>query len=382
MAEGSSCRRRMRFTAAIGAIVLVGCAQLLDIPSEPELVAPRGPDLAGERADDEATSTVDAEAAMGAAAPHSPGKTAFAPGSDGVMTNDVAGLDPGLAPVAAGSPPDALDAGVADASSPPAAACQGLERIAVDVVFIVDNSGSMADEATAFERALPAFVERLASDDVDFRIILLSRHRLEEPDASAEASTSVCIAAPVSGLEACPSERPAPGPRFFQYSVKIDAADSLQRLLDTFSRPDPFGLTRAGWSEWLREGARLVFIEISDADSDLPASELTSALSAAAPARFGADPAAPSFVFHSVVGVRQRPLGLDIYAPGEPIEPRVCEGEGSNPDNAGEVYQELSRLTRGLRLSVCPARALGTRLQALATDVAFRSLRACAATTD
>jgi hypothetical protein len=173
-----------------------------------------------------------------------------------------------------------------------------------------------------------------------------------------------------------------PGPRFFHYSVKIDATDSLQRALETFSQPDPLGLTAIGWSEWLRHESRQVFIEISDSDSDLPASELTSALSAAAPEHFGADPSVPSFVFHSVVGVRQKALTLDIYGPDEAIEARICEGEGSNPDNAGEVYQELSRLTGGLRLSLCPAAALGLRLQALATDAVLRSVRPCAAASD
>jgi hypothetical protein len=294
-----------------------------------------------------------------------------------------------MAPTHAGgqpssTPPGGLDAGVVDAGSgaPGPASCDGFERVPLDLIFIVDNSGSMVSEATAFEQALPAFVQRLESDDVDFRIVLLSRHRLEEPDASAEASTSICIAAPVSGLEACPSERPVLGSRFFHYSVKIDAADSLQRALQTLSQPDPHGLTAIGWSEWLRPESRQVFIEISDADSDLPASELTRALSAAAPEHFGADPAAPSFVFHSVVGIRQKALTLDIYGPDEPIEPRICAGEGSNPDNAGEVYQELSRLTGGLRLSLCPPGALGLRLQALATDAVLRSVRPCTAVSD
>jgi hypothetical protein len=381
------------FTAAIGAIgVLVGCAQLLDIPPDPELAVAPAPrltaeEVAGDGAD---RAPPDADAAAAAASTEPASEAAGAPGSDGVVpAGDVAGIaegtEPRISPVPpATAAPDALDAGVVDASAvaPSAAPCEGFERVPIDVVFIVDNSGSMAVEVAAFEQALPAFVERLDGDDVDFRIILLSRHRRDDPDVSAEASTSVCISAPVAGLDACPSDRPVPGPRFFQYSVKIDATDSLIHLLQTFSRPDPFGLTRIGWSEWLRAGSRPVFIEISDADSELAASELTSALSAAAPERFGADPAAPTFVFHSVVGVRQRALGLDIYGPGEPIVPGVCDGEGSNPDNAGEVYQELSRLTGGLRLSICPAGAIGSRLQALATAVALHSLRPCAVARD
>ena len=339
MAEGLSGRGRAASIsaasiAAIGAFV--GCAELLGIPSDPELSGPPVPGLAP--TDAEAVSTSEAMVPGGAAAPSAPPSgAAGASGSDGILpAGNVTGVgevvDPGLA---AGQPATApsvgLDAGIVDAGEPRPVTCDGVVRVPLDVIFIVDNSGSMASEAAAFEQALPAFVERLERGDVDFRIILLSRHRLDEPDASAEASTSVCIPVPVSGLEACPSEKPVLGARFFHYSVKIDAADSLQLALQTFSQPDRFGLTASGWSEWLRAEARQVFIEISDADSDLPASELTSALSAAAPEHFGADPAAPSFVFHSVVGVRQKSLALDIYGPREAIEPRICEGRAATP---------------------------------------------------
>jgi hypothetical protein len=148
-------------------------------------------------------------------------------------------------------------------------------------------------------------------------------------------------------------------------------------VLQTFAAPDPFDLTAIGWSEWLRPGARTIFIELTDADSALGANDFVTALQAAAPQFFGDDPTSPSFVFHAVTGVVQRSFAPDIYVAEEPIEPALCEGAGSNPDNAGVVYQELSRSTGGLRLSVCPAAALGLRLAVLATDVTLRSVRGC-----
>jgi hypothetical protein len=82
-------------------------------------------------------------------------------------------------------------------------------------------------------------------------------------------------------------------------------------------------------------------------------------------------------VFHSILGIAQKPNVPDIYAASEPIEPAVCSGEGTTPDDAGVVYQALSRETGGLRLSICPANAMSGRLTALATDVALRSVRVC-----
>jgi hypothetical protein len=265
--------------------------------------------------------------------------------------------------VSAAAPPDAGLAGGADAGAPSCAP--------VDVIFAVDNSGSMAEEDAAFEGALPGFVARLASAGIDYRVILVSRHRQAERGSGSEANTSVCIPSPVSGLAQCPSESPAPTGRFFHYSIKLDAADSLARLLESLSAPDPFGLTASGWSEWLRPSARKLFIEITDADSELSASEFTSALSAASPEHFAAG--ASSFVFHAVLGITPNVESGGVYDAAQPIELERCSGAGSSIDSAGPVYQELSRATGGLRLPICPPEALGSRLELLADDTIARS---------
>jgi hypothetical protein len=246
--------------------------------------------------------------------------------------------------------------------------------VALDIIFAVDNSGSMAEECTAFEEALPRFVERLSSAGVDHSIILVSRHRRDARGSSDEADTSVCIAAPVSGLAACPSEAPALSARFFHHSIKLDAADSFERLLESLVEADPFDLNAAGWSEWLRPSARKVFIEITDADSDMSASDFSAALQAAEPDQFGRS--APSFVFHSVVGLAEK-AGGGAYGPEEPLVDETCSAPGSSIDGAGTEYQALSRATGGLRLSICPPEALAQSLDVLAEDTLARSVVAC-----
>lgn len=378
----------MQRARPIGCAALLGaclaCAQVLGIPADPELaVAPASqgdPIRAG--ADEPLSPPPRDPASSGAPSPAPQDDRGSR--SDGVLpSGSIAGIDETRESRPDAPQPDApldrADAGAPDAGSGPVpVACDGrFERVPVDLVFIVDNSGSMPEETASFEQALPSFVALLDDDQVDYRIILLSRHRRDERAESEEASTSVCVAAPVSGLAECPSDRPALGPRFFQYSVKIDDDDSLSRVLEAFDAPDPFGLTALGWSEWLRPGARTIFVEITDADSALPAGEFTTSLQAAAPASFGSDASRPGFVFHSITGVIQRAFAPDIYRADEPLEAAVCEGIGSNPDNAGVVYQDLSRSTGGLRASVCPAAALGLRLAVLASDATLRSFREC-----
>jgi hypothetical protein len=368
---------------ALGA--LVGCAQVLGIPSDPEVV-PSPPPV-------QALSTSDADGVSSAMAPGSGGAPADPTGvepdtsssDDVIPPENVSGIPPeDLGPLPAGplviepdaSAPEDGDDGVLQ--PPPEETCDdGVERVPIDVVFIVDNAAGMRTAATRFEGAVPDFAEVLDVEGVDYRLILLSRHRQGARDDDELSATATCIAAPVSGVADCPSERPAPGPRFFPYSTSIDAAGSLDQALAAFSQPDVFGVTSVGWSEWLRLGSRKVFIEISDGDSTLPGSEFVSALARAAPEHFNAELENPGFVFHSIIGVSQKRNALDIYAPDEPIESGVCSGDGTNPANAGEGLQELSRATQGLRQSICPATVMSLRLQVIAIDVVRRSFAAC-----
>jgi hypothetical protein len=69
---------------------------------------------------------------------------------------------------------------------------------------MLDNSGSMSDELQAVEDNLNLnFASILANSGVDYRVILLSRHRREVRDESGESSTSVCVTTPLSALADC-----------------------------------------------------------------------------------------------------------------------------------------------------------------------------------
>jgi len=67
----------------------------------------------------------------------------------------------------------------------------------VDIILLLDNSGSMDDELDAVERNINVnFAQILTDSMVDYRVILISRHRKAARDANAEASTSICVEAP------------------------------------------------------------------------------------------------------------------------------------------------------------------------------------------
>jgi hypothetical protein len=245
-------------------------------------------------------------------------------------------------------------------------------RESVDIIIAIDNSGSMDDETRAVEQNLNVnFATILEQSGVDYRVILVSEHR--ESDGQ---DTSVCISAPLSTLPVCPSDLPGANERFFHYSTEIGSGNSLEVLLETYTgeREDDFGLAPGGWSEWLRPGAKKVFLELTDDESNTPALEFVSSLLALGPEQFGTDPSQLQFVWHSIVGLAERPIATEPYLPADPVESEECEGDVVN---AGPTYQELSRLTGGLRFPLCQFDGYDAVFRRIADDVLLTTRGAC-----
>jgi hypothetical protein len=289
------------------------------------------------------------------------------PADSGSPTSPLAngGVLPGAPPTTAPAP--SSDTG----SCATASAAVEIVRQPVDIIITVDNSASMDDEVRAVEANLNVnFATILEQSGIDFRLILVTEHRERN-----QQDTALCISQPLSTLAACPSDEPGLSERFFQYSTEIDSRDSFEVLLQTYdgSREDDFGLAPSGWSEWLRSGAKKVFLEISDDNEGTPAAEFVSSLTTLAPEQFGADPSQLTFVWHSIVGLAERSVATEPYAPTEPIE----TGECSDAVNAGATYQELSRLTGGLRFPICEFDAYDAVFRRIASDVVQSSSGAC-----
>jgi hypothetical protein len=264
----------------------------------------------------------------------------------------------------------------------------------VDIILVLDNSGSMADELAAVETNINVnFANILNAVGIDYRVILVSRHRKDVRAASGESSTSVCVEAPLSGLTTgCPSPAnpitvPAPvfSTHFFQYNVKIESHDSLEiGILGGYNAPDTrTGLAPTGWQAWARPQAKKVFLEMSDDDEGvsgdtdiLTPDQFIAQLTALVPANFG-DAAHPAFVFHSIVGLAEKANPTDAYLPTEPIQMAKCTGNGDNVTNAGVTYQQLSVRTGGLRFPICQFSGYDAVFNTIANDVITKSQLGC-----
>jgi hypothetical protein len=240
-----------------------------------------------------------------------------------------------------------------------------LMRKPVDVIVVIDNSSSMGEEIAGVVANISTnFTDILTTSGIDWRIILLSFHGDPTDDPPGSVDRPICMPMPLSGTSCVPvPAMPALTTRFFQYQVGIDSEDSLTQVLATFDQADPFGLAPNGWQDWLRPDAQRVFLEITDDRSEMSADEFETALFALTPV-FG-DASARNYVFHSIIGIREKPTPTDAWTPGEPLQGADCPSAAA----PAPQYEELSIRTGGLRFPVCQTASYDAVFQQIAMGV-------------
>lgn len=246
-----------------------------------------------------------------------------------------------------------------------------LAKAPVDIIFVVDNSGSMTLEIQSVQSNInQSFAAIIAASGLDYRVILISNH------GSATADQSICIAAPLSSSASCspPPATPGNSARFYQYSQEIGSTNSLALILSTYAKADTLGLAPSGWQAWLRPNAVKTFIEITDDNQGTAynANSFDSALLALSPTQFGTA-AKRNYTFHSIVGVLENSPATKAYASTDPLVTTKC----TSAVNTGAVYQNLSILTGGLRFPVCQTASYDAVFKTVAQGVVTGSTLSC-----
>lgn len=234
------------------------------------------------------------------------------------------GGSPAAAPGPAGSVPGA---GV---GSECAAISQRAEnqRQPADIIFAVDNSGSMGEEIAFVRDQLNAFSQQIIASGVDVRIILISASFADGQDTDDDddedddddqsedvqiRENGICVAAPL-GSGQCPQDGPTP--HYFHVSEKVESHDALALFTETFPR----------WQSQLRAGASKTFVVVTDDNAE----EITAA-------QFQANVAAlPGGLFDDF-----RFSGI------------YCFSECADSDGIGTVYEELVQATGGVKGDLC-----------------------------
>ncbi|MDC3953014.1 hypothetical protein [Polyangium jinanense] len=289
-----------------------------------------------------------------------------------------------------------FDAGAGDGALTEDSACVSqsseatLVKKPVDIIIVIDNSGSMGDEIVGVQNNINQnFAQIIENSGLDYRVIMIAKHGKAVPDES------VCIEAPLSGIPAGGCETPPAAPvnnagKFYHYNTEIDSVNSLCKVLSTFTTAEPSGGAPTGWQEWVRPDSFKTFIELTDdrvgcsfggvsySDGNTAAGGVSAAeqfdtsLLALSPEHFGTKEAR-NYRFYSIVAMAYNDPQTKPWEPADPITTAECP-TAANP---GTGYQALSVLTGGLRFPLCDTTSYDVVFQAIAEGVVAGAQVSC-----
>lgn len=179
-----------------------------------------------------------------------------------------------------------------------------LVPLPADIIFVVDNSGSMSFEATEVQNNLNDFSMQIAASGVDAQVVLLSSY----PDNG----NGICIDAPL-GNGGCPDDD-TNLPDFLHVDLRIGSHDAWEELVDS----------SADWSGSIREESSKHVVIISDDDPNISEDAFNTDFLAL-------DPSYEGYFHHSVVSHSD------------------CDSAAS----IGQEYIDLSIATGGIAADLC-----------------------------
>lgn len=277
-------------------------------------------------------------------------------------------------------------------------------RRPVDIVLLVDNSGSMGEEIAAVERNINVnFSLILGASGLDYRVILFSGYRPGgQLNDSNPFEIRVCVDAPL-GPDTCftRSETVSPHrePQFWHFDQAVRSMDGACQLIDSLHRAPPFStedpLLQGGWAPLTRPEAFKSLIVLGDDDISCvhddtfysrgsfgdqtadavaqTAEDLDALMRTSAPEVFGALAEQRNYTWHSIVGIQSKDDPKTAWEPEEELNNMTCP----TAVNSGMVHQGLSRLTGGLRYSVCNVDSYDVVFQRVANQIIEDSRLPC-----
>lgn len=283
---------------------------------------------------------------------------------------DVGPRDATLPPVDARLDPDAACAA--------ASATARVERLPVDIVWMIDNSSSMAPAIEEVQDGLNDFATLVASRDLDYRVIMLSLRGVGETTLGGSRRYRVCIPPPLAGDGSCND-----GERFFHRSVDVRSTQPFEQFLGTLGQTPGYaeGQERGSppWRDLLRAEASKTLVFVSDDDSRLAPDSFERFPGGRNP--FNSNELPPGILDASWGGLFDDYLLSAIYGWGSEVDPstRCVFSDGSMPASAGPNYTTLVTRTGGVRAQICDGSAAwGPFFDAVATAVDRSSRVDCA----
>ena len=240
--------------------------------------------------------------------------------------------------------------------------CTGVNTAAdanVDIIFIIDNSGSMSDEIAKVRSNINQnFLSIIGASNLGWNLVMVTSRQGSPTNLGAE---QICVDSPPAGPNC--GDNP---PQFRHVHCEVQSSDALTSGAFTYlGEPPPWyannpnngmmslcgKMTIPGllalpmqwdqktWGSYVREQVTKVFVIVTDDSSEVSAQEFdTWALSQGNMFGSAQD---RKYIVHSIVGMTTGSPGM------------ACSGGGNSAETAGPIYQELSSITGGLTASIC-----------------------------
>jgi len=219
-----------------------------------------------------------------------------------------------------------------------------------DIVFALDNSGSMDEEAVFVQQNMNVFSSQIVNAKIDAHVVIIS--------APQGQSNGVCIGTPL-GSGSCPNDDNPPN--FLHVDQSVASTNALQLIVQLFPQ----------YQSMLRPGASKHFVVVSDDNSKMTAKEFDTAIK---PLLASVDPFFSYYQFHAIFGYTfPNPLTCFSNPNADP-----CCGPLGVPYTAevGTVYNDLVIATGGVKGNLC-LQDFQPVFKAVATAVQQNSKIAC-----
>jgi hypothetical protein len=273
------------------------------------------------------------------------------------------------------STPEVAEAGFATCASIAVEAKR--DPLPVDIIWVVDNSASMAAAVAEVQAGLNTFAGLIGSKGLDYRVVMLSLRGSAPITIGGKNRFPVCIPPPLGDVD-CGNT-----PLFFHAPVDIQSTQPLEQILGTLDQTQGYtdGTTRGSvpWSQELRANATKSIVLVTDDNSRFPGVSFEGFPGGDSPYTGGLvlppgilDPsrsgAWKGYVFHA------------IYGWGTTVDPSIrCSfPDGTKPTASGSEYTALVQKTGGARAQICDGSAAwGPFFDAVATAVLATARVAC-----
>lgn len=208
-----------------------------------------------------------------------------------------------------------------DAGPPPSCATAQAAAIKppVDVIVVVDQSGSMSEEIANVKANVNNLSTLLGSTGIDYRVVMIG--------TVGNGTFDLCVPPPLGG-PACASN----GNIYRTVNRNVQSTDALDIILETYDKTNGPML----WQDFIRPEALKIFIPVTDDNSDLSATMFDAQL--IGKGAFGTD-AKRNYVFYPITGANAFP----------------AETRCTSAVNNGSVYLDLAKMTGGQWFPVCSA---------------------------